>query len=123
MSKDRRCACLRMRRSRLPWNRRNRERPPDSHQLGRYEEPRTILFKADVDLPSAPSSILMSEPVCGDGAHGSPSRSSAMCFMFIVNPAHPGPPTPELMEAVHKLADREIKAGRILDSGGMMATR
>jgi hypothetical protein len=43
-----------------------------------------------------------------------------MRFMFIVNPAHPGPPTPELMEAVHKLADREIKAGRMLDSGGLM---
>src|SRR5438270_7031928 len=43
-----------------------------------------------------------------------------MRFMFIVNPAHPGPPTPELMEAVHKLADREIKAGRMLDNGGLM---
>jgi hypothetical protein len=43
-----------------------------------------------------------------------------MRFMFIVNPAQPGPPTPELMEAVHKLADREIKAGRMLDSGGLM---
>ena len=26
----------------------------------------------------------------------------------------------ELMEAMHKLADREIKAGRMLDSGGLM---
>jgi hypothetical protein len=43
-----------------------------------------------------------------------------MRFMFIVNPARPGPPTQELMEAVHKLADREIKAGRMLDSGGLM---
>jgi hypothetical protein len=43
-----------------------------------------------------------------------------MRFMFIVNPAHPGPPTPELMEAVHKLADREIKAGRMLDDGGLV---
>ena len=42
-----------------------------------------------------------------------------MRFMFIVNPAHPGPPTPDLMEAVHKLADREIKAGRMLDNGGL----
>ncbi len=41
-----------------------------------------------------------------------------MRFMYIVTPAHPGPPTPELMEAMHKLADREIKAGRMLDSGG-----
>jgi hypothetical protein len=43
-----------------------------------------------------------------------------MRFMYIVTPAHPGPPAPELMEAMHKLADREIKAGRMLDSGGLM---
>jgi hypothetical protein len=43
-----------------------------------------------------------------------------MRFMFIVKSAHPAPPTPELMQAMHKLADREIKAGRMLDSGGLM---
>ncbi len=43
-----------------------------------------------------------------------------MRFMYIVTPAHNGPPTPELMEAMQKLADREIKAGRMLDSGGLM---
>src|SRR5712692_1924088 len=43
-----------------------------------------------------------------------------MRFMYIVTPAQNKPPTPELMEAVHKLADREIKAGRMLDSGGLM---
>ena len=43
-----------------------------------------------------------------------------MRFMYIVTSAHPAPPTPELMEAMHKLADREIKAGRMLDSGGLM---
>ena len=44
-----------------------------------------------------------------------------MRFMFIVtHPGPPGNPTPELMEAMHKLADREIKAGRMLDSGGLM---
>ena len=42
-----------------------------------------------------------------------------MRFMFIVKSAHPGPPTPELMEAMNKLADREIKAGRMLDMGGL----
>ena len=36
-----------------------------------------------------------------------------MRFMFIVKPARVGPPTPELMEAMKKLADREIKAGRL----------
>jgi hypothetical protein len=43
-----------------------------------------------------------------------------MRFMFIVKSAHAAAPTPELMEAMHKLADREIKAGRMLDNGGLM---
>src|SRR5229473_885443 len=43
-----------------------------------------------------------------------------MRFMYIVTPAHNGPPTPELVEAMHKLADREIKAGRMVDTGGLM---
>jgi hypothetical protein len=43
-----------------------------------------------------------------------------MRFMFIVKSAHSSPPTPELLEAMHKLADREIKAGRMLDNGGLM---
>ena len=43
-----------------------------------------------------------------------------MRFMFIVKSAHSGPPTPELLEAMNKLADREIKAGRMLDNGGLM---
>jgi hypothetical protein len=44
-----------------------------------------------------------------------------MRFMYIVTSPKPqGAPTPELMEAMHKLADREIKAGRMLDSGGLM---
>ena len=42
-----------------------------------------------------------------------------MRFMFIVKSNHVGQPTPELMEAMHKLADREIKAGRMLDNGGL----
>ena len=43
-----------------------------------------------------------------------------MRFMFIVKSAHAGPPPPALLEAMHKLADREIKAGRMLDNGGLM---
>jgi hypothetical protein len=43
-----------------------------------------------------------------------------MRFMYIVTSPHPMPPTPELAEAIHKLADREIKAGRMLDNGGLM---
>ena len=42
-----------------------------------------------------------------------------MRFMFIVKSAHTAPPTPALMEAMGKLADREIKAGRMLDNGGL----
>ena len=44
-----------------------------------------------------------------------------MRFMYIVTSSQrPGPPTPALMEAMGKLADREIKAGRMIDSGGLM---
>ncbi|MGL4288441.1 MAG: YciI family protein [Phreatobacter sp.] len=43
-----------------------------------------------------------------------------MRFMFMVRSAHAGPPTPELMAAMHELAAREIKAGRMLDDGGLM---
>lgn len=43
-----------------------------------------------------------------------------MRFMFIVTSAHSGPPTPELLDAMHKLANREIKAGRMLDNSGLM---
>jgi hypothetical protein len=56
----------------------------------------------------------------GDGAAARRRRNPQMRFMFIVKSAHSGPPTPELMAAMHKLADREIKAGRMLDSGGLM---
>lgn len=42
-----------------------------------------------------------------------------MRFMSIVTSAHSGPPTPELIEAMNKLADREIKAGRMLDMSGL----
>src|SRR5947209_5344842 len=44
-----------------------------------------------------------------------------MRFMYVVTSRKPQqPPTPALMEAMQKLADREIKAGRMLDSGGLM---
>jgi hypothetical protein len=43
-----------------------------------------------------------------------------MRFMFIVTSPSPVNPTPELLEAMGKLADREIKAGRMLDNGGLM---
>ena len=43
-----------------------------------------------------------------------------MRFMSFVTSAHAEPPTPELIEAMNKLADREIKAGRMVDMGGLM---
>ena len=44
-----------------------------------------------------------------------------MRFMSIVTSSHaPAPPPASMMEAMNKLADREIKAGRMLDSGGLM---
>ena len=44
-----------------------------------------------------------------------------MRFMYIVTSPQPNRgPTPALMEAMHKLAEREIKAGRMVDSGGLM---
>jgi hypothetical protein len=43
-----------------------------------------------------------------------------MRFMYLIKSANTQPPTPALMDAVGKLADREIKAGRLLDTGGLM---
>jgi hypothetical protein len=40
--------------------------------------------------------------------------------MYIVTCPEPAQPTPALLEAMHRLADREIKAGRMLDNGGLM---
>jgi hypothetical protein len=43
-----------------------------------------------------------------------------MRYMFIVRSGHHGQPTPELMEAMDKLANEEIRAGRMIDQGGLM---
>jgi hypothetical protein len=44
-----------------------------------------------------------------------------MRFMYIVTSPQPMTgPTPALMEAMGKLADREIRAGRMIDNGGLM---
>ncbi|MFI4951076.1 MAG: YciI family protein [Caulobacterales bacterium] len=43
-----------------------------------------------------------------------------MRFMFILtSSAGPAPPTPALMDAMHRLAVREIAAGRMIDDGGL----
>jgi len=41
-------------------------------------------------------------------------------YMFIVKSAHRMGPSPKLLEEMHKLAKREIEAGRMLDNGGLM---
>src|SRR5262245_47747093 len=44
-----------------------------------------------------------------------------MRFMSLVISSQPvKPPTPALIEAIGKLAEREIKAGRMIDMGGLM---
>ncbi|TCR87782.1 YciI family protein [Rhizobium sp. BK376] len=43
-----------------------------------------------------------------------------MRFMSIITSAQTAHPTPELMEAMGKLADRETKAGRMIDTAGLM---
>ena len=44
-----------------------------------------------------------------------------MRFMYIVTSPQPHVgPTPAMIEAMGKLADREIKAGRMLDNGGLL---
>jgi hypothetical protein len=43
-----------------------------------------------------------------------------MKFMFIVKSAHSMAPSAKLLEEMHKLARREIEAGRMRDNGGLM---
>ena len=42
-----------------------------------------------------------------------------MKFMFIVKSEHTMGPSPKLLEEMHRLARREIEAGRLLDNGGL----
>jgi hypothetical protein len=43
-----------------------------------------------------------------------------MKFMFIIHGAQDGPPPSQgLMEAMHAMAEREVKAGRMLADGGL----
>ena len=43
-----------------------------------------------------------------------------MKYMYLVKSAHPGPPSPRLMEEMDKLAERATKAGNVVDMGGLM---
>jgi len=42
-----------------------------------------------------------------------------MRFMFLIHAAYDAAPTPELMEAMHALAEQEVKAGRMIFDGGL----
>jgi len=42
-----------------------------------------------------------------------------MRFMFVIHAAAEAAPTPELMEAMHALAQQEVKAGRMIYDGGL----
>ena len=44
-----------------------------------------------------------------------------MRFMFIIKTDSVGGPTPALMDAMHAMAEREVKAGRMISDGGLMA--
>jgi hypothetical protein len=47
-----------------------------------------------------------------------------MRFMYIVTSPPPmQAPTPALMEAIGKITEREVKAGRMIDNGGLMPLR
>jgi hypothetical protein len=48
-------------------------------------------------------------------AEGHPMR-----FMFIVTSSQQAQPSEALLAEMHKLSEREIKAGRMLDNGGLM---
>jgi hypothetical protein len=63
----------------------------------------------------------MSETILGMDPKSRLKKEFDMRFMYIVKSSRSDVgPTPALLEAMHKLADREIKAGRMLDNGGLM---
>ena len=43
-----------------------------------------------------------------------------MRFMYIIHSESDAPPTPELMQAMHAMAEREVKAGRMIADGGLL---
>ena len=74
---------------------------------------------ATVDPPASGSSRSLAKIPGRWSPAVRPTRNAQMKFMFIVKSDHTVAPTPALLEAMHKLADREIKAGRMLDNGGL----
>ncbi len=43
-----------------------------------------------------------------------------MRFMYFVKSSHSTPPSPEFLQAMQKLCEREFKAGRLIETGGLM---
>jgi hypothetical protein len=60
-------------------------------------------------------------PVERAGSGGRANRSFPMRFMYIVTSPQPMTgPSPDLLAAVAKISEREVKAGRMVDNGGLM---
>jgi hypothetical protein len=55
-----------------------------------------------------------------DTADATSKGAFTMRFMYLVRSATAGPPSPRLLEEMHKLAERETKAGTVVDMGGLM---
>lgn len=43
-----------------------------------------------------------------------------MRVMYLIKSDHPAKPSPEFMDRMHKMAEQEIKAGRMVDNGGLL---
>ena len=43
-----------------------------------------------------------------------------MRYLFLVSSSQPATPPPELIEAMHAMARREVEAGRMIQDGGLM---
>ena len=89
-------------------------------------QPRAKYFRNVLSIRRAARFVVShSETVLrGDRRRNSPQREfchALHVYRHLVR-THGGP-TPALMEAMGKLADREIKAGRMIDTGGLMPLR
>src|SRR5712675_3317323 len=74
-----------------------------------------------VDLPPARSSSPIASQIWRPNGRNSPQQEFCMRFMYIITSAQTMKgPTPALMEAVAKISEREIKAGRLIENGGLM---
>src|SRR6185437_16297419 len=75
-----------------------------------------IFLPPAVDPPQAQSSFQLSETVlAGSAAARRNRRPQSMRFMYIVtSPKGHLMPSPGLMEAIGKISDREVKAGRMI---------